>query len=119
MSIRFPKIIDDLNKCQQAEWPLHFNKTDYTGTLSNLSLRSISGKEEDILATPNARFMIPKLFFIVTIFKKSSIFLNMKKKQLDCFHYRPIASLRSIPMPRLAIRMVFSESTFLVKPMRR
>lgn len=57
-SFRFDskKLGSDLIKCQHKEWPLHFNKNDYTGTWSSYSLRSISGKEDDILATPNAQF---------------------------------------------------------------
>ncbi len=50
------KLIDDLRLCQATDWPLHFNQNDFTGHWSSFSLRSISGKESDILATPNASF---------------------------------------------------------------
>jgi hypothetical protein len=46
----------DLALCQKIEWPLHFNQKDFTGHWSSFSLRSISGLESDILATPNAVF---------------------------------------------------------------
>ena len=47
---------NDLNKCQRSAWPLHFNQKDYRGTWSSFALRSISGSETDILATPHASF---------------------------------------------------------------
>lgn len=46
----------DLTLCQKIDWPLHFNQNDFTGHWSSFSLRSISGNESDILATPNAVF---------------------------------------------------------------
>jgi hypothetical protein len=50
------KLLYDLALCQATKWPLHFNKNDFTGYWSSFALRSISGKESDILATPNASF---------------------------------------------------------------
>lgn len=50
------KLLNDLHICQQIDWVNHFNQNDYTGTWSSISLRSISGNELDILATPNATF---------------------------------------------------------------
>ena len=50
------KLLHDLKICQKIDWVNHFNQQDYTGTWSSFSLRSISGNELDILATPNAHF---------------------------------------------------------------
>ncbi len=50
------KLLNDLRICQSSDWPLHFNQNDFTGHWSSFSLRSISGDETDILATPNAHF---------------------------------------------------------------
>lgn len=49
-------LINDLNICQEFNWPLHFNQNDYTGSWSSFSLRSISGDEFDIVATANAKY---------------------------------------------------------------
>ncbi len=46
----------DLIICQKTDWLLHFNQNDFTGNWSSFALRSISGSESDILATPNAVF---------------------------------------------------------------
>lgn len=46
----------DLKNCQEIDWLLHFNQNDFTGHWSSFALRSISGRESDILATPNATF---------------------------------------------------------------
>lgn len=46
----------DLSHCLKIDWPLHFNQNDFTGNWSSFALRSISGNETDILATPNAKF---------------------------------------------------------------
>ena len=46
----------DLENCKKKDWLLHFNQNDYTGKWSSFALRSISGSELDILATPNATF---------------------------------------------------------------
>ena len=46
----------DLKICQKTDWLLHFNQNDFTGHWSSFALRSISGSESDILATPNATF---------------------------------------------------------------
>ncbi len=59
---KFPQTYDierlkiDLKTCQNIDWPLHFNQNDFTGHWSSFALRSISGSEIDILATPNATF---------------------------------------------------------------
>lgn len=50
------RLKSDLKKCQKKEWLLHFNQNDFTGNWSSFALRSISGSELDILATPNATF---------------------------------------------------------------
>jgi Aspartyl/Asparaginyl beta-hydroxylase len=46
----------DLRLCQSIDWILHFNQNDFTGHWSSFALRSISGNELDILATPNTTF---------------------------------------------------------------
>jgi Aspartyl/Asparaginyl beta-hydroxylase len=46
----------DLKICQNIDWLLHFNQNDFTGHWSSFALRSISGSELDILATPDATF---------------------------------------------------------------
>ena len=46
----------NLKTCQNIDWLLHFNQNDFTGHWSSFALRSISGSELDILATPNATF---------------------------------------------------------------
>lgn len=50
------KLSADLNTCQAIEWGLHFNKNDFTGTWTSFALRSVSGKESDILATPRVSY---------------------------------------------------------------
>ena len=50
------KLLEDLAICQKTDWVLLFYQNDFTGNWSSFSLRSISGKESDILATPNASF---------------------------------------------------------------
>lgn len=60
--IKLPQTFDierlkaDLRICQNTDWLLHFNQNDFTGHWSSFALRSISGLESDILATPNASF---------------------------------------------------------------
>ncbi len=60
--IKLPQTFDieslktDLKCCQEIDWTIHFNKKDFTGHWSSFALRSISGSELDILATPNATF---------------------------------------------------------------
>ena len=50
------KLKTDLEICQSKEWALHFNTNDFTGTWTSFALRSVSGKELDILATPKATY---------------------------------------------------------------
>ncbi|WP_316819798.1 aspartyl/asparaginyl beta-hydroxylase domain-containing protein [Pedobacter gandavensis] len=40
----------ELNYCLQQEWPLHFNNADFNGDWRSISLRSASGKSNDIYA---------------------------------------------------------------------
>jgi hypothetical protein len=46
----------ELENVLQQDWPLHFNSRDYAGEWRSISLRSASGKSEDILAHPEAAY---------------------------------------------------------------
>jgi hypothetical protein len=50
------KLLNDLEICKKQDWSVHFNQNDFTGHWSIFSLRSISGKELDILSTPNSSY---------------------------------------------------------------
>ena len=73
---KFPKTYDnerlkiDLKTCQIIDWPLHFNQNDFTGHWSSFALRSISGSELDILATPNASYQDTPTFSECLYFKE-------------------------------------------------
>ena len=47
------KLNAELGYALKEEWPLHFNTQDYNGDWRSISLRSASGKSDDILAHPN------------------------------------------------------------------
>lgn len=64
------KLNFDLHLCLQNEWIKHFNKKDFEGNWTSFSLRSISGKESDILATPNATFLNTPTLEKCTYFKE-------------------------------------------------
>jgi hypothetical protein len=53
---KIERLKSNLKLCQNIDWVLHFNQNDFTGHWSSFALRSISGDELDILATPNANF---------------------------------------------------------------
>lgn len=40
----------ELNYCLKQEWPMHFNTNDFNGDWRSISLRSASGKSQDIYA---------------------------------------------------------------------
>lgn len=46
-------LLNDLSICLQGEWPLHFNTKDYAGNWRSISLRSASGKHDDIYSVPS------------------------------------------------------------------
>ena len=64
------KLVTDLGICQQADWLIHFNQNDFTGRWSSFALRSISGSELDILATPNATYQATKTLDKCIYFKE-------------------------------------------------
>lgn len=45
----------DLNLCAEFSWNNHFNKNDYSGNWTSISLRSASGLETDIYSHPNTK----------------------------------------------------------------
>ena len=45
----------DLAVCLGTQWPKHFNKRDYSGEWTSVSLRSASGKVIDIASVPDAK----------------------------------------------------------------
>lgn len=64
------KLEFDLSLCQQSAWKSHFNESDYSGTWSSFSLRSNSGSEIDIMATPNATYKNTATLEMCTYFKE-------------------------------------------------
>lgn len=56
--IKFPFLFDvnhlqfDIQKIQENKWVTHYNKNDYDGNWTSLSLLSIDGKSETIYASP-------------------------------------------------------------------
>lgn len=51
-------LIQDLSFCLESLWTDHFNKKDYEGEWTSISLRSASGKEIDVTANPNVETYI-------------------------------------------------------------
>jgi hypothetical protein len=64
------KLRHDLGICQGNSWRSHFNASDYSGIWSSFSLRSISGLENDILATANAAYKDTPTLEKCTYFKE-------------------------------------------------
>jgi quercetin dioxygenase-like cupin family protein len=50
------KLCAELAGVLKEEWPLHFNTRDYNGDWRSISLRSISGQSNDIVAHPNSTY---------------------------------------------------------------
>jgi hypothetical protein len=50
ISIDEKKLLNDLQICLKPQWKEHFNTKDYSGSWTAISLRSQTGKEQDILA---------------------------------------------------------------------
>ena len=46
-------LLEDLDSCLKTAWSEHFNRQDYDGKWTSISLRSASGKETDIYSHPN------------------------------------------------------------------
>ena len=46
-------LLENLSICLESEWNEHFNKKDFEGEWTSISLRSASGKETDVAANPN------------------------------------------------------------------
>lgn len=88
------KLVTDLEKCQQLNWPTHFNKNDYTGTWSSLSLRSISGRENDILATPGASFTDTKILDICPYFRSVLGHFDCQKEAVRLLSLSPNSEIR-------------------------
>ena len=88
------KLVADLEKCQQLNWPKHFNKNDYTGTWSSLSLRSISGQENDILATPGASFTDTKILEICWYFQSVIAHFKCPKEAVRLLSLSPKSEIR-------------------------
>lgn len=51
----------ELNYCLQQEWPLHFNTKDFNGDWRSISLRSVTGRSNDIYAHPGSYHDTPLL----------------------------------------------------------
>lgn len=47
------RLLSDLRHCEAKHWQLHFNAKDFAGNWSSISLRSASGREEDVYAFSN------------------------------------------------------------------
>lgn len=83
------RLLSDLGICQQTEWPVHFNQFDYTGRWSSFSLRSISGSETDILATPNAIFQDTPTLQKCSYFKEIIDFFECDKEAVRLLSLSP------------------------------
>lgn len=83
------RLITDLKTCQQTTWPVHFNQNDYTGNWSSFALRSISGNETDILATPNATFQDTPTLNKCPYFKEIIDFFECSKEAVRLLSLSP------------------------------
>ena len=54
-------LVHDLRICQQRDWPVHFNRADFSGRWTSIALRSASGNETDIRAHPGEYTNTPLL----------------------------------------------------------
>jgi quercetin dioxygenase-like cupin family protein len=83
------RLKSDLYNCQKKDWLLHFNQNDFTGKWSSFALRSISGLESDILATPNASFQDTPSLSKCLYFKKIIDSFQCKKESVRLLSLSP------------------------------
>lgn len=92
---KLPQIFDierlknDLKCCHETDWLLHFNQNDFTGKWSSFALRSISGSELDILATPNATFQDTPILAKCPYFKEIIDFFQCNKEAVRLLSLSP------------------------------
>lgn len=65
-------LLQDLSICLADEWVSHFNRQDYSGKWTSISLRSATGKEKDIYAHPGV-----SEYTNTTLMNKCSYFLEI------------------------------------------
>lgn len=79
----------DLKLCQHTNWLVHFNQNDFTGHWSSFALRSISGSELDILATPNATFIDTQTLTKCLYFKQIADSFRCEKEAIRLLSLSP------------------------------
>jgi hypothetical protein len=50
------KLLADLRSAERYTWPMHYNSQDYQGSWTSLSLRSVNGEMDNVLAHTSATF---------------------------------------------------------------
>ena len=62
ISFSIDKLQRELVICENDFWTPHFNTEQYEGSWTSISLRSISGKTNDILSIENKEYFNTNLF---------------------------------------------------------
>ena len=85
---------DDLKVCEDAEWKSHYNRQDYAGSWTSISLRSGSGKTDDIRAFPYETYADTPLLDKCPYFRWAIAWFECDKEAIRLLRLDPFSKIK-------------------------
>jgi hypothetical protein len=89
------KLIEDLEICMHSNWASHFNKNDFVGDWEIIALRSKTGKETDINAFSQSKYLDTPLMEKCLYFKEIVNSFNCEKEAVRLMNLRPKSEIKT------------------------
>src|SRR5215510_12331769 len=85
---------DELKICEEEEWKSHYNRQDYAGSWTSISLRSGSGASDDIRAFPNQTFVDTPLLDKCPYFRRAISWFKCDKEAVRLLRLNPSSQIK-------------------------
>lgn len=94
ISFSIEKLQKDLLICENLLWTPHFNSNRYEGNWTSVSLRSQSGKENDILSFPDREYKNTPLLDSCSYFKEIMDWFECEKEAVRLLRLGPESEIK-------------------------
>ena len=85
---------NELKVCEEEHWISHYNRQDYTGSWSSISLRSVSGASEDICPFSNKTYIDTPLLEKCPYFKEVAARFECEKEAIRLLRLEPGSKIK-------------------------
>src|SRR5262245_54131267 len=93
LTLSVKNLQDELKVCEEEEWKCHYNRQDYSGSWTSISLRSGSVKTDDIRAFPHDTYTTTAFLDRCPYFRRAIAWFECEKEAIRLLRLDPFSKI--------------------------